>query len=273
MNRHAQLGSDRFGTASLANDVRMGLHLPIMHNAPAKRKCLLHHRTVYRDPMESPADRLKAAREKSGYESAKSAAEAMGVAIATYIQHENGSRGFPANRAERYARFFRTTPEWLLYGRDKADNLEAVQLGPQLPVQGAVAAGVWKESLQYPEEEWSYFTGSPDVRAPLNHRFGLKVQGHSMDIPYPPGTVIECVRYWGDEPIPNGKRVVVQRTRFNGELETTVKEYQRDANGIEWLVPRSTHPEFQAPFRCDQPGDEIEKIEIIAWVVASIRYE
>lgn len=273
MNGNAQLGRDHIGRASLANDVGMRLHLPIMHNAPPKRKCLLHHRTVYRDPMESPADRLKAAREKSGYDSAKGAAEAMGVPVATYIQHENGSRGYPAERAARYARFFRTTPEWLLYGRELSENLQAAQLGPQLPVQGSVAAGVWREVLEHPESEWTYFTGSPDVRAPINHRFGLKVEGNSMDIPYPPGTVIECVRYWGDEPIPNGKRVVVQRTRFDGEIETTVKEYQRDEDGIEWLVPRSTNPAFQAPFRCDEPGEGIEKIEVVAWVVASIRYE
>lgn len=273
MNRDAQLGSDHFGRSSLTNDVRMGLHSPLMHYAPEKRKCLLHQRTVYRDPMESPADRLRAAREKSGYTSASSAAEAMGAAVATYVQHENGSRGFPATKAARYARFFRTTPEWLLYGRETSDNLEAAQLGPQLPIQGAVAAGVWREALEYPENEWAFFTGSPDVKAPLNNRFGLKVEGSSMDIPYPPGTIIECVRYWGEQPIPNGKRVIVQRTSFKGEIETTVKEYQVDANGIEWLVPRSTHPEFQAPFRCDQPGDGVEKIEIIAWVVASIRYE
>lgn len=238
-----------------------------------ERKCLLHHRTVYRDPMESPAERLKAAREKSGYESAKGAAEAMGVAVPTYVQHENGSRGYPASRAARYARFFRTTPEWLLYGREATENLQAAQLGPQLPIQGEVAAGVWREAMEYPQEEWTFFTGSPDVRAPIQQRFGLKVVGNSMDIPYPPGTIIECVRYWGNEPIPNGKRVVVQRTSINGDIETTVKEYQRDANDIEWLVPRSTHPEFQAPFRCDQPGEGVEKIEIVAWVVASIRYE
>lgn len=248
-------------------------HSRIMHYAPAKGKCLLHQSTIYRDPMKTPGERLKAAREKAGFDSAKSAAEAIGIAIATYIQHENGSRGIPASRAERYAKFFRTTPEWILYGRDRSENLKVAQLGPQLPIQGAVAAGVWREVLEYPEHEWSFFTGAPDVKAPLNLRFGLKVEGNSMDLVYPPGTIIECVRYWGREPIENGKRVIVQRTDRDGNMETTVKEYLKDDNGVEWLVPRSTHPEFQAPFRCDDPGEGIETIEIVAIVVASIRYE
>lgn len=68
------------------------------------------------------ADRLKAAREKAGYATAKEAAEAMGAKIPTFIQHENGTRNFPRDTATRYARFFRTTPEWLLYGRGKEEG-------------------------------------------------------------------------------------------------------------------------------------------------------
>ena len=46
----------------------------------------------------------------------------MGVTEATYVQHENGIRNFPPDRAQRYARFFRSTPEWLLYGRGPEFN-------------------------------------------------------------------------------------------------------------------------------------------------------
>jgi DNA-binding XRE family transcriptional regulator len=71
----------------------------------------LHDRSIYFGFMSDASERLKQAREKSGYHSAKAAAEAMGVAVPTYIQHENGTRGFPAERAARYARFFRVKPE------------------------------------------------------------------------------------------------------------------------------------------------------------------
>lgn len=41
----------------------------------------------------------------------------MGIPRGTYSQHENGIRGVPKDSAMRYARFFKTTPEWILYGR------------------------------------------------------------------------------------------------------------------------------------------------------------
>lgn len=93
-----------------------------------------------------------------------------------------------------------------------------------------------------------------------------------MDLIYPPGTILECVRYWGSEPIPSGKRVIVQRVRDGGEYETTVKEYVVSGDGEVWFVPRSSNPAFQA-FRFDQNEEGIQSAEIVAIVVASIRYE
>ena len=117
------------------------------------------------------------------------------------------------------------------------------------------------------------FTGAANVDAPIRERFGLKVEGDSMDLLYPPGSILECVRYWGDRPIPNGRRVIVQRTRTDGEVETTVKEYMEDKDGVVWLVPKSSNPAYQAPFRCDQPEPGIVDVRVIALVVASIRTE
>lgn len=245
----------------------------MMHNASHDVKCQMHQRRIYLEPMSTASERLKAAREKSGYSSAKSAAEAMGVSPATYIQHENGTRGFPAARAQRYARFFRTTPEWLLYGRELGERTTPAELGPAIPIQGAVAAGVWRERLEYDESEWETFTGAPHIDAPLSHRFGLRVEGDSMDMLYPPGTVVECVRYWGEKVIANGKRVVVQRVSDDDTVETTIKEYMEDKDGVVWLVPRSSNPAFQAPFRVDKPEPGVVDVRIIAIVVASTRYE
>lgn len=221
--------------------------------------------------MGGASARLKTAREKSGYSSAKAAAEAMGVPVATYIQHENGSRGFPADRAERYAKFFRVAPEWLLYGKDT--SVAPVELGHRLFVVGEVAAGVWKEAWQVEPDEWEAFTGRADLAVPVQQRFGLRVVGDSMNLVYPSGSIIECVHYDHHEPVPSGKRVVVVRTKLDGTLEATVKELIRDEQGVEWLVPRSTNPAHQA-FRGDKPdAPDIVKIEIIGIVVASIRTE
>jgi hypothetical protein len=67
--------------------------------------------------MNTPGLRLKAARERCGFASAKDAALAMDVPIATYTQHEKAVRHLPARRADEYAAFFKVTPEYLLYGR------------------------------------------------------------------------------------------------------------------------------------------------------------
>lgn len=243
-----------------------------MHNALDPRKCLLHHSFDYRAVMSAAGDRLKQARERAGYSSAKGAAEAMGVPVPTYIQHENGARGFPAARAERYARFFRVAPEWLLYGKS-GTTAQPTELGPRLFVKGEVAAGVWKEAWEVPEDEWAMFTGRADVSAPVQQRFGLRVVGDSMNEIYPAGTILECVQYSGDDVIESGRRVVAVRTKIDGTIEATVKELVRTPDGIEWLVPRSTNPAYQA-FRGDVPDSpDIVSVEIVGIVVASIRPE
>ena len=71
----------------------------------------------------SIGERLKAARERAGFPTAAAAAEAFGWPVSTYRSHENGHRGFPAKRAERYASAFRISPEWLLYGREGAEKV------------------------------------------------------------------------------------------------------------------------------------------------------
>lgn len=66
--------------------------------------------------MKTPAERLQHARRLAGYANATDAAEAIGMARPTYLAHENGGRGF-AKYADRYARFFRVSYEWLMTGR------------------------------------------------------------------------------------------------------------------------------------------------------------
>lgn len=53
-----------------------------------------------------PFARLKAARVAAGYRSARSAAEGLGVPVATYVQHENGTRGMSVQKYDAYLEFF-----------------------------------------------------------------------------------------------------------------------------------------------------------------------
>lgn len=72
--------------------------------------------------MSTPGERLTQARERAGFDSAKSAALAMGVPIATYTQHEKAAKHLPYRRADEYAQFFKVTPEYILYGRGETPD-------------------------------------------------------------------------------------------------------------------------------------------------------
>lgn len=147
-----------------------------------------------------------------------------------------------------------------------------VPLGPKLFVKGEVAAGLWREAFEWPEDEWQSFTGRSDVNAEMKHRFGLRVSGASMNEIYPEGTVVECVSVFGHTEITPGKRVVVLQFRHDGRVEATVKELQMDGDGKLWAVPRSTNPSFQA-INLNEPGDGVREVRVIAVVVASYRPE
>src|SRR5690606_10680712 len=100
----------------------MCLHRSIMHIASQESKRLLHYGSHYAFCMSTPNQRLRQAREAAGFQTAKEAAEAMGIPVSTYIGHENGHRGFPAQRAPQYARKFKVSEEWLLYGKGETTS-------------------------------------------------------------------------------------------------------------------------------------------------------
>lgn len=54
----------------------------------------------------------------AGYQSASAAAKMHGWGVSTYIAHENGQNDYNAEKAETYAKAFKTTAEWLLFGKE-----------------------------------------------------------------------------------------------------------------------------------------------------------
>lgn len=87
-----------------------------------------------------PCDRLQEARRKAGYETAVDAARAYGWGESTYISHENGTRGIKPRVADTYAKAFKVTPEWLLYGKTKKTS-QTMEARPTVPLVGYVGAG------------------------------------------------------------------------------------------------------------------------------------
>lgn len=145
--------------------------------------------------------------------------------------------------------------------------------GTPVVVLGSVAAGVWRQAWEWPEEDRFVFHGGMHIDVQGEGRFGLRVDGESMNLIYPQGTILDCVATYASREVMPGQRVIVIRRRIDGEVEATVKEYARSPDGQEWLLPRSTHPDFQAPISLREPGSDIEEIGIIGIVVGSYRPE
>jgi transcriptional regulator with XRE-family HTH domain len=153
------------------------------------------------------------------------------------------------------------------------DSENILPIGPRLFLKGEVAAGVWKEAVELPEEEWEVFHGRADVKAELQHRFGLRVIGDSMNELYPHGTIVECVSTFGHIEALPGRRVVIVRKRADGMSEATVKELALDESGHLWAIPKSTNPSF-TPFRVSGDQDkDITETRVAAVVVGSYRPE
>lgn len=148
-----------------------------------------------------------------------------------------------------------------------------VNPGQRLMVKGSVAAGVWREAYEWPQDEWFSYTGGGHVSVDAGRRFGLRVDGESMNEIYPPGTILDCISIFESDMPDSGRNVVVVRERVDGALEATVKQFFVDPAGKAWLLPKSTNPAFQTPIALDEPAADISETRIIAVVVGSYRPE
>lgn len=137
----------------------------------------------------------------------------------------------------------------------------------RLKVAGAVEAGEYK----MPGDESDRDDRSLEVPLPENYRgtrpYLLKVKGESMNLVFDEGAFLVCVHMaeLGEEP-KEGEFYIVRKTKPDGRIESTVKEYRRDADGRQWAWPCSADPRWQSPYRLDD-GDDGDTIELHAKVV------
>lgn len=141
------------------------------------------------------------------------------------------------------------------------------------PVVGELAAGVWRESIEWdPDDQYEVpapvmAPGMPNV--PLR---GYVVRGNSMNRIYPDGTLVFVAATIANGIAPkNGNRVLVSRRNRDGLYEATLKEYVVDDSGGKWLWPRSYDPEFQAPI--PYRNTAAEEVTITGVVMASFILE
>lgn len=134
------------------------------------------------------AERLRQAREHAGFASATDAAASLGMKYATYAGHENGTRG-PGRAAEKYARRFRVSLDWLLRGVGAGpgeEPEEASDVTLEIPLLSNVSAGRLQREDIRDEQIGSITVG----QLTQGDWIALRVEGDSMDRISPPDSVI-----------------------------------------------------------------------------------
>ena len=220
----------------------------------------------YAECMNTPHERLKHARITAGFDSASQAAERLGVPLATYQQHENGIRGIPAKRAALYGTFFKTAPEWILYGRGTVPGAKnspsVIREARHVPIVGTAAANVWGDG-----EQGDALGDSVPVDLPTfeqNELFALRVHGSGMDAHYPPGAIVIASTPKGLE-VRSGDHVIVRR-RQGAMVEVSIREIAAKKGGAE-LWARSSDTRLSEPLRL--PAEQDETLQIAGVVIAS----
>jgi SOS-response transcriptional repressor LexA len=156
--------------------------------------------------------------------------------------------------------------EWLATGRGARDG----SISQGLPIQGAVAAGVWREPpSDIVEGDYEIAPVAPDRRFPIDSQYILRVEGVSMDKVAPPGSLLHCVDIVksGLE-IQHGDIVVVERCR-HGLYETTVKRVRKTGDRVQ-LWPESGDPAHQKPIDLGTKGDQVVVKALVIYVIRPV---
>lgn len=215
-------------------------------------------------PMGIEPAWLKAELTKPG-RSQSALARFLGLAPEQVNRICSGARGIKADEADKIRAYLTGTGGAASFPHISPRMAHA----SALPIKGTVEAGSWRE-VAFTDLEHDPETLAAPKSIVDSGAFALRVSGPSMDLRYPPGSFV-IVQPWQGGPLPIGRRVVVERTRPDGLVETTVKELSQNATGALELWPRSRHPAHQAPI----PYTEIEgvTVRIVGVVISSYQPE
>jgi len=216
-------------------------------------KCLMHVIILYNPLMNTLSERLKKARLDAGYDTARIAAERMGVSYDTYVQHENGTRGFPAKKAEFYAKAFNISFAWLMTGKgdarnhldSRSNNANPLPQTRTVPIVGDVQAGAWIEPMPDIDEAVEHIPFT-SIAYRRSNAFALRVKGTSMNKVFEDGTIVIAIPL-SEAGLREGDYVILRRFDALGKCETTLKQAVKGKKSLEFW-PRSTDPRYQAPF-------------------------
>jgi DNA-binding XRE family transcriptional regulator len=126
----------------------------------------------------TPAQRLRQARERGGYENASDFARAAQVNYTTYAHHENGRRPITADVARLYGRLLKLPPGMLLFG-------DALPAHSPVPIVGIVSTSGKIEPASHRHSQ------PPTTTLPDPYDLvGMLVQGDDLYPAYRDGDVV-----------------------------------------------------------------------------------
>lgn len=216
--------------------------------------------------METLGQKIRRLRKAKGLDQTQLAKE-VGATQASVSRWEQDTQKPGLDSIESVSRFFGLGVDEFLTARALVD-FETVEL------VGAVEAGQWHEAVEWPQEDRYTVPVANTGGFRQFPKLALEVRGDSMNLVYPEGTTLICVKFLdlGRDPR-SGEKVIVQRRNANGLYEATVKEYVRTGDGRSWLWPRSSNPTHQTPTEMGPNGDGDDDLVIWALVISSQRAE
>ncbi len=226
---------------------------------------------------ESPPNQLKRLRKAAGM-TQKDVANLLGTTNVSVMRYEKGERQIGNDVAKKLAGIFNCSLDELFAA---PGTLTPTTLTQTVQLVGHVAAGQWREAIEWPEED-RLMIPIPPPDGDLQGLFALEVRGESMNRVFPEGTILICASVFHNQDNPNinprnGDYVICERRDPQSDLmEATVKTY-REIDGKHWLMPESDKPDFQAPIALPGPnGDDYDQaersvVQITAIVIEWIR--
>lgn len=188
--------------------------------------------------VDTPANRLREARQARGFGSAREAAIKFGWSVPTYTSHENGTRGLRIEAARRYAAAFRVSVAHLMGLHSDVRQTLATD---GISIRGSAAIGIWRDSSVVPFIQASVRV--PDLGAQRDARIAVEIADDSCNRAFSRGDYAIC------EPIDRpswptlaGRLVYIERKR-DKLVEASIRRV--DASGVR-LTPYSTDQLFSS---------------------------
>lgn len=176
--------------------------------------------------MGESGDRLRFARKRAKFKSARAAALKFGWNPSTYASHENGQTAVPKIDAVDYGRAFKVSPAWILYEQGPMEAQNTVK------IMGRIGAGaeISPEMEQVPED------GLEEIDLPFAvglDAVAFEVSGTSMMPRYDPGAIVICSTTTRDPEDFIGDEVAVRTTNGKRYLKKLRRGSKRGFYNLE----------------------------------------